>query len=366
LGSDYTFDAATGSLVITQAYIENLGVNPGDVVILNVTFDVGFAGGLNINIINNDIAAAGSASALANTNIITFTLTSGTFDNDTAIILSNWTLSGIAAGELGDISGILLSADNKTATIIVTGVAYQYSVDYIIEPAQAAFAAGVISTSYVYITVTDPYAVGSAIATTGTNKITYELTTGTFDAAAGIDINNWTLDGTDVGDLGAVLSITLSNSDRTATITVSGTIGANSQVYTIAPSQTLFTNAGYTAPIAASVAIIADTLAVGNASAVANTHVITYVLTTGTFNPATASIPGNWKLGGIAPGELGSVTEVVISADNMTATLTVAGGTSPDGVIQYTLDYTIAPVQAVFDSGFIAPTPATIDVLDPL
>jgi uncharacterized protein YjdB len=362
--ADYTFNATTGELVIAQAYIESLNANPGDVIILNITFDVGFAGGLNINVINNDITAVGSATIVANTNIITYTLTTGTFDPITAIEPANWTISGIAAADLGSISNIVLSNGDTTATITVTGTAIQYTVDYIIEPAQAAFPAGVISSSYSYITVLDPYAIATATATTGTNTITISLTIGKFDPSWATNPSYWYLGGADAVDLGDVTSASVAYGNRSATLTISGTVGPDTQAYTVTADQIMFTNMGYTAPATQPVSIIADTLIIADAYGMAQTQTIVVNLSIGTFDPIAALDPTNWVLGGIAPGELGAVSEVVLSNGDATATLTVAGGTSPT-LIQFTTEYTVAPAQAAFSAGFAAPAPITIIVYDP-
>jgi len=50
-------------------------------------------------------------------------------------------------------------------------------------------------------------------------------------------------------------SVVLSNNDMTATITVSGTVGASSQVYTIAPAQAIFTLWAQKAPAPATIIV---------------------------------------------------------------------------------------------------------------
>jgi len=97
-------------------------------------------------------------------------------------------------------------------------------------------------------------AVGTAAATTYANTITYTLSTGTFDATAGIVIANWKLGGADVLDLVPILNVVLSVGNTVATITVSNQIGAVGKVYTVAPAQAAFA-AGFTAPAAATVTI---------------------------------------------------------------------------------------------------------------
>ena len=99
-------------------------------------------------------------------------------------------------------------------------------------------------------------AVGTAAANESEHTITYTLTTGTFDAVAGIVNGNWTLAGADVVDLGNITGVELSVGNTVATITVDGTVGADTKNYTVAPAQAAFA-AGFTAPAAATVAITA-------------------------------------------------------------------------------------------------------------
>ena len=81
--------------------------------------------------------------------------------------------------------------------------------------------------------------VGLAATTQGTSVITYALTTGTFDATAGIVNSNWTLGGANVADLGTISSVVLLPGNTIAIVTVSGTaVGGN--VYTITPAQSAF------------------------------------------------------------------------------------------------------------------------------
>ena len=248
-GIDYLFDPLTSTLTISQTYLESIGANAGDSMFLTVTFDVGYDSGLGINFINNDITAAGSATALSNTNIITYTLSYGTFDAVTAVDPNNWVLSGNVAAELGNITGIVLTNGDTTATISISGTIVQYTVDYIIEPLQAAFPIGVISSSYTYILVIDPYAAGTATAATSSQTITYRMTVGSLDPLEAVVTANWVLGGTDAAELGEISSAVLSEGDTVVTFTITGTVGSNLKIYTIEPLQQVFTNAGYTAPV---------------------------------------------------------------------------------------------------------------------
>ena len=97
-------------------------------------------------------------------------------------------------------------------------------------------------------------AVGTAAATQNTNTIVYILTAGTFDAMAGVEKSNWKLGGTNVEDLGTISTVALSTDDKTATITVSGAVGAN-KTYTVAPAQGAFAT-GVAPTLAVAVSII--------------------------------------------------------------------------------------------------------------
>ena len=314
--------------------------------------------------VETSVAAVGVATAVSNTSTITYTLTTGAFDAAAGIVINNWTLGGTAASDLGDITSIALSNNNKTATISISGTAWAFTVDYTIAPAQAAFTVDFIAPAAEIISVLDPMAAGNAMATTGTQTISFALTIGTFDSIEGIVVDNWILGGANASDLGIITSISLTNSNKTANLTVSGMVGANTMVYTLTPANAMFATFGYSSPGAVVVSILSDPLAIGEAKALAGRQTITYTLLTGAFNPIDGLIVSNWILGGIAPGELGAVTNVLLSNENKTATLTVAGGSSPT-VIAYTTEYTIAPSQATFIAGFIAPSAATITVLDP-
>jgi hypothetical protein len=91
----------------------------------------------------------------------------------------------------------------------------------------------------------------TSTAIVASHIITYNLSNivGYFDPTNGELISNFILGGTNVSDLGHITSIALLNSNSTAQITISGTIGAITQNYTIAPLQAAL-GTGYTAPTA--------------------------------------------------------------------------------------------------------------------
>ncbi|HZW49710.1 MAG TPA: hypothetical protein VFF80_06235 [Bacillota bacterium] len=99
--------------------------------------------------------------------------------------------------------------------------------------------------------------------------------------------------------------------------------------------------------------------AVGVATTIADTNMISYTLTAGTFDPTSGIMAGNWTLGGLATPELGNVLNIIISNSNQTATLSISGT-----VWARTVDYTVAPTQAAFTVGFAAPSAAAITVFD--
>jgi len=100
------------------------------------------------------------------------------------------------------------------------------------------------------------------------------------------------------------------------------------------------------------------TPAIGGATAIGFTTEITYTLTTGTFDPTAGSLASNWIIGGIyGLMDLESISTVVLSDGNKTATLTVTGTVYSGGDF-----YTIAPAQAAFAAGFIAPVEVPVIV----
>jgi ribosomal protein S8E len=205
------------------------------------------------------VQAAGGATTTEGTHTITYTLTTGTFDTTSGASNANWTLAGTNAGDLGSITGVVLSNGNKTATITVSGTVGGTTENYTVVPVQAAIASGFTapSAATVGITAASPVqAAGEATTTEGTHTITYTLATGTFDATSGASNANWTLAGTNAGDLGSITGVVLSNGNKTATITVSGTGGGTTENYTVVPVQAAMAN-GSTAPSVATVNVIA-------------------------------------------------------------------------------------------------------------
>jgi hypothetical protein len=106
------------------------------------------------------------------------------------------------------------------------------------------------------------------------------------------------------------------------------------------------------------IATLSNTLAVGEATSVDRSSEITYTLTTGTFDQTSGSLASNWIIGGpYGVMDLISITNVVLSNGNKTATLTVEGTVYAGGDF-----YTIAPTQAAFAAGFTAPAETTVIV----
>lgn len=310
--------------------------------------------------IRPDTLAVASSTAIGNSDIIIYTLTTGTFDPVAGVMTGNWTLGGPFAGDLGTLEGVVLSNGNTTAALVISGIVWTNVNDYTVAPAQAAFSTGFGAPDDVVITVLEPRAAGSAAATTGAEQITYKLTLGTFDPDASATLSNWTLGGPDANDLGNITGVVLSNNNKTATISVSGTVGSSQRNYTILAAQAIFTPGGYTAPAATPISVISDTLSVGNATAVKYESTIVYTLTTGTFDPDSADNPGSWSFGGDFTDDLGTIQTIVLSNGNTTATLTISGVVWPD------TPYLIEPAQAAFAAGFDKPSPVTVSLLDPM
>jgi hypothetical protein len=85
------------------------------------------------------------------------------------------------------------------------------------------------------------------------------------------------------------------------------------------------------------------------------------VLTTGTFDPIYAAIPGNWYLGGANVADLSTIDSVVISNGNTTATITVLGVVGANPVF-----YNITMVQDNYIiPGFTVPVLPTDIVVSP-
>ena len=82
-------------------------------------------------------------------------------------------------------------------------------------------------------------------ATQNSHTITVTLSSGTFDPTNGAIAANWSITGTNASDLGTISSVSISSDGRTATLTVSGTVGAPSSVYKVAPNSTTAMTNGY-------------------------------------------------------------------------------------------------------------------------
>lgn len=100
--------------------------------------------------------------------------------------------------------------------------------------------------------------------------------------------------------------------------------------------------------------LIVEVQAVGTVAAVEGTSTITYTLTTGTFDTVGGIDIGNWVIGGDDGLDLGNITNVVLSAGDTVATITIDGavGVSPR-------DYTITPSLLAISAGFAATAPET-------
>lgn len=94
----------------------------------------------------------------------------------------------------------------------------------------------------------------TATATTGTKTITYTLSTGTFNVTNGTVNGNWTFGGTNKADLGAITGVVLSNSNHTATITVTNNVGSSTKNYTVVPKQAALST-GFAVPAATTVTV---------------------------------------------------------------------------------------------------------------
>jgi hypothetical protein len=300
--------------------------------------------------------AAGSSTATSGTKQIIYQLTVGTFSPTASTTLNNWTLGGSNVGDLGTISSVMLSNNNKTATISVSGTIGNSLRNYTILAAQAIFTPGYSAPAAAPVSViTSALAVGNATAVKNENTIVYTLTTGTFNPASADNPGNWTLGGDFAVDLGAIQTITLSIDNKTATLTLSGIVWPNTP-YLVEPAQAAFA-AGFVKPSPVAVNLL-DPLAVGTATAVTGTRTITYNLSTGLFDSVNALDVTNWTLAGADLGDLGTVTGVVLSNGDKTATLTITGliGNNPK-------DYIVTPNQAMFTLWqYSAPAPVTVSV----
>jgi len=254
---------ATADLTTKSGYVTITSVNAGTATI-SVTDGTGTAtigvtvaasGAITIGTITKYTAtttpSVSGATSVAGTSIITYTLSSGAFDSTAATSVNNWTLGGNDQSDIGFMESIVLSNSNMTATITIAGSSV-YGDNYTILPGQAAFATGTAPTTALTVTVTkagaDAPTLAGVSAATGSSKIVYSLSTGTF-ATDATTTSNWTLGGADVSDLGQIMSINLSDNNKTAQIIVTGNFWSNN-VYTILPAQAVFAS-GTTAPTTA-------------------------------------------------------------------------------------------------------------------
>ena len=236
-------------------------------------------------------------------------------------------------------------------------------------PGAISLTAGVPTIVYVKVTAADTTAldyaitinrasanttaVGGAAATQGTSTIAYTLTTGTFDATAGVLTTNWTIAGTNGADLGAITGVVLSAGNTVATVTVTNPIGAFGQVYTVAPAQAAFAT-GFTAPAsAATVLIAAADVTSSDFITTALNNTVTITLTGGTFKTGTIAA-GDFTFTGTDAGALAAGTFTRTSDTGVTITgLTLVGGTNNTVVVK-------GATQATQATSVIAATPVNL------
>jgi len=185
----------------------------------------------------------------------TLTSTIGTVDSSagTIVAIPNGTTLVAFKAAIAPAAGATFEVYNADGTTVATDLASGYKV---IVTAKDG------TTTKTYTVTVNTLAVGTAVAAVDTKTITYTLTTGTFDAVAGIDITHWTLGGTDVANITPITTggVALDVARKVATITVTNVI-VDARNYTIAPAQDAF-SAGFTAPVAATVSFRA--LAIGD------------------------------------------------------------------------------------------------------
>ncbi|MHB8131694.1 MAG: SwmB domain-containing protein [Mobilitalea sp.] len=99
--------------------------------------------------------------ATAGSHTITATLTTGTFDPVNATVITNWRLGSSDAAGLGTISGVVISKDNRTAIITVTGTLH-VNQTYSIRINQGAVAYGFRTSSHWWAISTHPIPVDLA------------------------------------------------------------------------------------------------------------------------------------------------------------------------------------------------------------
>lgn len=170
------------------------------------------------------------------------------YDGDTTAAVTAGALTGVAAGDTVTVSAVA-TYDNANV-----GAGKTITVVYTLGGADAAKYTAPANTVENTGEITAAQAVAGTVETTATTTtISYTLTTGEFDATAATTVGNWTLDGADAGELGAITGVVLSNSNKTATITVTNAT-ASGKTYTLAPAQAAM-NANFTAPAAKAVTV---------------------------------------------------------------------------------------------------------------
>jgi hypothetical protein len=164
----------------------------------------------------------------------TLTLTKA-YDGTTTAAVTAGALSGVIGSDVVTVSAAATydaATVGKNKTITVAYTLGGANAGNYVKPVNYTVTTGVITAAG------DVLAVGSAGAKEGDHAITYTLTGGTFDSAAGILKDNWTLGGTNAADLGSISDVELSSGNTVATITVSGTVGVDTMKYTVKPAQT--------------------------------------------------------------------------------------------------------------------------------
>jgi hypothetical protein len=312
--------------------------------------------GINSYAIDRTKATA-QASGIVGGNTIVYTLTHGAFrNNGDGVIIENWTIGGQNGQDLGAITSI--SIENLTvATITVTGEVDNYS-SYTISPNSAAIEIFFYAPDETSITLIER-AEAMATAVEGNAVITYTLSKGQFIESLSTDLtSNWTIDGQDGQDLGAITSISM-ESLTVAKVTVTGQIETNSS-YTIQPSKEII-EAPHAQP--SPVPVDVQLIAKAQAQAIASSYTIEYMLTAGLFSSMEqrggglyCENPSNWVIGGQEGQYLGDISSISVSDDRKSAVLTVTNS------IELTYHYTIKPLSSAIASPHASPHEVAIQV----
>lgn len=298
-----------------------------------------------------------AATAIVGENTIVYTLTHGAFrNNGDGELIENWAIGGQNGQDLGVISSISIE-DFTVATITVTGEIENYSA-YTLQPNSAAIEIFFYAPDETSITLIER-AEAMATAVEGHTDITYTLSKGQFVESLSTELaSNWTIDGQDGQDLGAITSISM-ESLTVATITVTGQI-ENYSSYTIQPSKEII-EAPHAQPNP--VAVIVQPIAKAQAQAVENSYTIEFALTAGLFSSMEqrggglyCENPSNWVIGGQEGQYLGDISSISVSDDRKSAVLTVTNS------IELTYHYTIRPLSTAIASPHASPHEVAIQV----